>query len=301
MAIKNPSQTIMSSKFMVIALLVIALLVFSACESGGSKTKGRSSRDVRDIFLGGSEGVALSFEENSPPDTIFASSGQSFDIGIVLKNKGEAAVTASQAKVKISGLNPADLNLQNPIIAPSEDIGKREKTAEGAEITPPEVYARFSGLQYKAQLPQGASKEVDLRAELCYPYETNVVAELCILENPLGPNPEDKVCNFQEGVPNANSGAPVRISEIKENGRNDEIQFVFTIAHDGAGDEGKALYKDGTECFSEDTSSVQRNQNLVRVAVDTLSKLPGLKCSGFSETISDTTGYFKLPNDGTQS
>ncbi len=295
---KNNSHLLNNSRrFLFVSLLVIALLALSACE-GGSKTKGRSSKDVQGIFLGGSEGVTLSFEENSPPATIFASSGQSFDIGVVLKNNGESAIAANQAKVKISGLNPSDLDLKNPVLSISEEIGKREKTAEGSEITPPDVYARFPGLQYKVALPQGASKDVDLRAELCYPYETNVVAELCVLENPLGPNPEDKVCNFQETVPTANSGSPLRVSQIKENGRNDEIQFVFTLAHDSAGDEGKILYKDGTDCFSDDTATVQRARNLVRVAVDTLGKLQGLKCAGFTETVSDTAGYFKLPNDG---
>src|SRR3989338_3537947 len=291
-----------SRKFLFI-LLLVAMIAISACDIGdGEKTKGRAAKDVQGVFIGGSEALSLQFEENSPPQTIFAKSGQTFDIEVKLKNNGETEVPGSQVKVKISGLNPADLKgLSSPLLSSlDQDVLKREKTPEGAISEPAEIFARYIALSYEAELHVGASKDIDLRAELCYPYSTQSLSELCILQDPLGLGAEDKVCNFAEIVPTANSGAPVQVTNIKENPRKDEIQFVFTIAHNAASD-GKTIYRDGTDCFMSDASEIRRHENLVLVNVDTLNKLSSLSCSGFTEKLTEKSGYVKLSSDGTSS
>ncbi len=276
---------------------LVALVVLAACD--GNKNKGRSAKDVQDVFLGGTQGLAISFEENRPPKSIITgTSGEVFTVGVQLLNKGEVEVPADKVKVRLAGLNPVTVGVANPVISPDGDIQAREKVSDEV-IEPALVYARYNGLKYTTEV----SSSTDIIADVCYPYETKVRSRLCVLEDPRGPGAEDKVCNFAEAVPTANSGAPLQVTDVKEMPRVDKIRFLFTIAKvDGS--DTSSVYKQGTNCFPDalaDKQKLRDVQDWVLVEVNAADKLRGLSCAGFQEKVSDTSGYVLLGSDGKSS
>jgi hypothetical protein len=164
---------------------------------------------------------------------------------------------------------------------PDEDIIATQKDPEGAVIESPTVFVTFSGFNHKESLV--GNKDFTLRAEACYLYKTQAMAQLCIRRNNINPE-TGGICEVSEEKPIYNSGAPVQATSFKEFGRAKErIGFQFAVEHVGNGD----LFEKHSECNTE-----RKYEDMVFVQVKTEFG-SGLKCSGLSEG-DDTSGFVKL-------
>jgi hypothetical protein len=263
--------------FVVIAALLVGCTQQSRLPSTAKSTP----------FIGGDTGVNIDFSTDSPPPEVDDGGQFPFDVVIELRNMGEVDVARGDAEVRITGIKPEEFSKSSGelIQHPEEDIVATKKNPDDGSITEgPPVYVTFSGFDHKEKLV--GNKDFIFRAEVCYLYKTEAVAQLCVRKNNIDPE-KNGVCLVSEDKIIYNSGAPVAVTSFKEFGRaKDKVGFQFAIQHIGKGD----IYQKGSNCNTE-----RKYEDRIFVEVKTTFG-GGLKCSGLSEG-GDTSGYVKLYGD----
>jgi hypothetical protein len=265
-------------KLMILILSLVTIFVLSGCNDNnqtGLKTS---------PYLGGTTGITIDFAAGSPPEEVYDGGAYNFDISVILQNKGEFEVPQSDVNVKISGILASEFDTTESALSknPSEDLFATEKNSEGDVIQGAPVYVEFTDLKHINELK--GNQVYPIRADVCFNYETNAVATVCILEDNLdltGTN----VCE-NKGVKNVfNSGAPVQVVNFRqEPSGKDKVRYHFSVRHAGTGE----IFKSKTTC----DKSVKTDEN--KVWVEVTSNMGGtLKCSGLSDG-TDTTGYIRL-------
>ncbi len=254
------------------------MLSFLVAGCGGSDAVVGSSADP---FLGGSQGLELSFLRGTPPDEV--ADGDTFDFQAVLrlKNRGEFNLAAADVEIDLigflpqdfrSGVNdfiiPDDLNKENP----DEDPGRREKDSEGNIIDAAEVFKTFPSdtafFKYKDEIT--GNTDFTFRANVCYKYGTTAVADICIL-NDLVRDSSDALCSPRGSKAVFSSGSPIKVSSLRQSvvGTN-KIQFSFDIVHSGRGDVFGVGVTGQDDPFCPKTAADKRtNENNVKIAVKT--------------------------------
>jgi len=229
-------------KFLLIILLV-GIMTLSACNGGGNDGASRE-----DTYLGGSQGLKITFAQGAPPETVSDVGGeQEFDIVIDIDNKGEHAVAAQDAEIKIVGFPPEAFGQSIGGLAeePEEDIEPRRKNPDGTIIEPPIVQTIFEGLAYQYKEP--GNVDFPIIAEICYNYETNIASTLCIKED-LNKNDEDDFCDVSSSRVLSSSGAPVQVTKIMQSpAGKDKTRFTFTVSNVDAG----KIYKEAENCVDK--------------------------------------------------
>jgi hypothetical protein len=225
-----------------------------------------------DSFIGGSQGVTVSFVEMR--NEVFDGGEDPFDIIVKLENMGETDVDLEDIQVRISGVRPEEFDktvTQLTQNSPEDVVGARID-AQGNQLPGVPVLAEFTNLNHVGTII-GSSIDFPIRAEACYKYATQAVTKLCVRKNILNPS-EGGLCEINEAKQVANSGSPIQIQNIKESGRGSKkIGFSFDVVHLGAG----SPYTLGGSCERE------RVKNKVTITVDT--KQAGLSCTGLGTQI----------------
>lgn len=260
-----------------LAMFVISLLFLAGC--GQSEETGAARGTP---FLGGTSGVSINFE-NSPPAEVFDGGDFPFDIIVKLKNNGEWDIPANKARVKITGVRAEQFGLTESGLTKNspEDLPKMQRDPTGVLLDSPPVLVEFNNFNHEEEIT-GAELTYPVKADVCYAYGSETVAQLCIRENILNPKPG--ICTINEAKKVYNSGAPVQITSLTESARSsDKIGFSFTISHSGNGH----IYEKDSLCNKESMSF----EDKVYVIVD--AGISGLSCSGLSE---GTEGSVKLFN-----
>ncbi len=231
-------------------------------------------------FLGGTNGLLVNFE-SSPPPEVFDGGNFPFDVILKLKNNGEWDVPKEKVRVKLSGIRaeqfgflPSDLIKNSP-----DDLPKMQRDPTGKLIESPPVFVEINNLNH-AEAITGAELTFPIRADVCYRYGTEAVAQLCVRENILNPK-AGGVCIINDDKAVYNSGAPVQITGFTESARSsDKIGFSFNVEHQGTGD----IYEQDTTCNKE-----RAFEDRVYVKVD--AGIPGLACSALG---GGTEGFVKM-------
>lgn len=259
----------------IFALFVCMLLFLVGCgdEEGAAPAAGTP-------FLGGTNGILVNFED-SPPAEVFDGGDYPFDIIVKLKNNGEWDVPSEKARVKITGIRAeqfglldSDLVKQSP-----DDLPKMQRDPTGKLIDSPPIFVEFNNLNH-AEAITGAALTYPIRADVCYRYGTEAVAQICVRENILNPK-EGGICEINEDKTVFNSGAPIQLTEFTESKRSsDKIGFSFNVAHQGTGD----IYEQDTLCNNE-----RSLENKVYIKVN--AGMAGVACSGLD---GGTEGFVKL-------
>jgi hypothetical protein len=222
-------------------LILLTLMVLSACQS--------DSGPVTDTtpFVGGETGLVLSFIEAAPPDEIFDDGQFPFSVNVKLENKGEYDLESSDGFIQIEGISPTEFGKSSGDLR--EDIPGIEgskKGIDGAVINGFSDVVEFAELNYIPNIA-GTLGPVPIRAASCYNYETRATASLCIKEETIDSIRDNEVCQIAGEKDVANSGAPVRITMVKEAPQSkDSIQAQITIG--ALGQPTDSFYKEGTEC-----------------------------------------------------
>jgi len=264
----------------VIALLAFLMLLLTACGSSDTKTV-----DNQRTFLGGTNGLLISFVEGEPPESVTDGGSTPFTISVKLENKGEHEVPANEAWVSLKGVNPTDFGATVATLTKSpldENILANDINPDtGQRIDSPPV---FVTLPTTGQLNFGSSLSGNsvfpLQVDVCYYYETKATAPLCIKENLLDSQNTD-VCTVSGIKDVQNSGGPVQITSFEEfSAGPDKVSFSFTVKNLGNGE----LSESGQQC--DDSTAYE---NVVGLTVD--AGLSGLTCSGLTDGQASGTKY----------
>ena len=261
----------------IILMLILVSVVLYGCADTGDSGPG-----FDDPFLGGTDGVIISFEEDAPPEELYDGGDFPFSVVVKLKNEGETKIAENDVVVTISGILASEFNKQeNELVAgPSEDLEATRKDSEGNVVDGIPVYVELGDFNHIHELT--GNTPYTIRADVCYKYTTTANAMICVRKDNL--DTKEGVCIVNEDKAVYCSGAPLQVTEFKEMPRaKDKIGFMFTISHKGNGQ----IYQQASKC---DTSS-RSFENKVWLEVE--SGIPGLECSGLNVGTA-TTGFVTL-------
>ena len=251
------------------------LLIAAGCQA--DKGAGVSPGDA---FVGGTSAIKMSFVENSPPsevtDKTEANEAFEFDATVTIENVGEHDIPQEALVVTMSGFFPGDFGItdtQELKAANAGTVNGVSKDPDGNRIQgavdqftfPKSVIEKFA---YQKELT--GSQAFPFRAEACYPYNTKVLSQVCLMEDLT--KKERPVCNPTGSRTVSNSGAPVQVTSITQSvgGRN-KLLLNFDVQKVGSSD----IFKnEPTETCNDDF----KNKNRIEVEVNT--GIPGLNCIG---------------------
>lgn len=256
-------------------ILLILILLFAACNG---VDEGPSAGTP---FLGGTQGLELSFLEDTPPDTVYDKGQFPFDIVVKIDNKGEWDVPRDRIFVDILGFEPAQFGASAASLTKglSDDLLGRGREESRQQISP--SFIEFQNLNFAGEIP-GAELSFPIRAQACYFYGTVATTKLCSRENLIVPSPGG-LCEVNEQKTLFNSGAPIQVSSLTQSPRAaDKIGFSFKINHVGTGN----IFEPGQVC----DESQRHLEDRVFVEVQ---GLPNVQCTGL-EGGESARGYTTL-------
>jgi len=270
----------MRAKFIVLVLIISVVVLGCGQKEEVATTLGGTS------FIGGNEGIGISFISGAPPAEVFDNGKLPFSINLQIENKGEWDILNPQDfTITISGIDPSDFN--NPDIrqdSPQPLIATKRDT-QGNLIPGTVASMIFPGFSYLGNLAGDA--QFTIRASACYSYGTKGVTKICVRDDLLSLEQGVCVVNGDKGV--ENSGAPVKVIEVKEAAlASDKLQLTFKIKKT---EQDGSLFQLGTEC-----STNLQNRDIVKVTVNT--GISGTDCQGFTDEIGNPQrgnwGYVNL-------
>ncbi len=220
-----------------LAVIIGLVLVLVGC---GPQREGPSPTDP---FVGGMEGLTITFLEGSPPDEVFDAGQFPFAMTFVVTNVGEEDILpGDNAEVRIIGLNPAQWgvtegDLYIPVLEGGGYASLRgaAKLADGSTIPgDPATITPQHTFKYLPDLV--GTQEFLMRGEVCYDYKTRTTTLICIKDDILDNIRNDKICSINEYKTVFNSGAPIHVTSVKEAPQGqDAVNIIFTIEHVGTG------------------------------------------------------------------
>ncbi len=272
----------MRSQTLLLTLLFFAIIV-AGCQNDGKK-----GSSITDAFIGGTSAMKVAFIENSPPSeatdmqkdaqgVIIPTSGFPFDASVTIENVGENDIAANGITLAMSGFFPSDFDTTAGELTqtyPSSGVFRGvSKDPQGnriqgdiAQITFPKTQAT----KFKYNKVLAGNQQFPFRAEICYPYATKVLSQVCLMKDFT--STKETICSPTGSRPVSNSGAPIHITSITQSvGGQHKLILNFDIKKVGSSDLFKPSATDG--CKDAFT-------NKDRIGVDVSTGIPGLKCLG---------------------
>jgi hypothetical protein len=276
---------VMKTKALTIGILMLMLL--AGCGNKGSTGTGSST-----AFIGGTEGLIITFQEQNPPAEV-TDDGFPFFAIIRLENKGEHQVLANEVRVDLEGILPSDFG-----VAEDEIRGKQPLSTLEPKRRDPNGNMRDGSIESitfpsedKSFVPKRftGNVQVNFQANVCYKYATYANGKICVLKDLINRNPK-ALCDPNTGKASASSSSPIQITGFREavTGR-DKVSFSFDVVHSGAGN----IYKvdDGrpaADCPRGTGSLPLENLVLVTVSAEGLN---GITCDLSNQGVK---GYVRL-------
>ena len=292
----------MNKRYYVFALLISLLLLVSACQSKSGAATGGAPRTP---FIGGTAGISINFEKDSPPPEVTDDSSFAFNAIVRLKNEGESAVEKDKMKINLVGFDPADFGQDFETLrdnVPEDDLDSKKRDAEGSIIEGTTTFATFpkGGDSFTPRKFSG-NTEFTFRADACYNYETEANTKLCILKDMINVR-VDSLCKPSSSRIVYSSSAPVQVTNFRQTvvGK-DKISFSFDIVLSGNVDifwDDQETVPTGTfdQGCPRDPRQRREKENNVGVELKEIPTDPvfsNLKCGGLSNNFE---GVVKLVN-----
>lgn len=223
----------MNKRYYIFALLISLILLVAACQTG--RTTGGAPREP---FIGGTSGIVINFEKDSPPPEVTDDSTFEFNAIVSLKNDGETKVDQNEVRVNLIGFDPQDFGLGSFDAvrdhSPTDDLEAKTRGAEGDIQEGTTTFVTFPKDDdfFNPQKFIG-NTEFTFRADICYKYETKSQARVCVLRDMINVNDND-LCRPSGTRPLFSSSAPVQIANFKQSviGPN-KLTFTFDIVLSG--------------------------------------------------------------------
>lgn len=242
-------------------------------------------------FIGGTEGVVVSYEANTPPDEAFDGGFAPFDVVVRLQNMGEQDIRSGDTTVRITGILEPEFNLKPGDLTKkvNEELIAIRQDATGKIIPGNPIFVEFREFNHVSSIA-GNALDFPIRADVCYKYGTEASTQLCSRENIL--NPEgDGICEVTGSKPVANSGAPVQVANVDQTARSvNSITFSFEVNHVGTG----SPYQEDSVCDKtqrrfEDNVFIEVDTNVAGLSCTRLDSTGGGRVGGFVKMFGDTT------------
>lgn len=271
----------MKKSVVLISILVISVFL-SGC--GPKDTVQNTTQQTGKAYIGGTDGLAISFTENAPPDTVYdkpeGEESNPFSISIKVENKGEYDVPADEYKMTLTGVDFTSFGISPELVqdVPKDTTLERVRRSVGEVIPGTYVFFDFNELAYQSAVT-GQSGPYNIRAALCYPYQTEASSKVCILQDLYGRSGRTPLCKANEDKSVENSGAPVQVTSLKESivGEN-KIMLTFKVEHVG---DSKDVVFDSADGSCDLTKTAQQNKVGVDVKVGNMAE-DKISCSGLS-------------------
>jgi hypothetical protein len=218
-------------KFIILALVLIGLVLVSGCSTKKAVETGPAS-----AFIGGTDGLVMSFVQDAPP----AEYPQQvpFDVIINVENKGESTVSADAAKfyIVLGGISTTAYGIDNPLQPLEELQGKQliQKTTTPGGVTQA-TFSSDGSPSFPGSQPQ------KITATLCYPYITQVQGTVCITPSLARQTVGGaQLCTVTGSKTVYSSGAPVKITSLSESatssaGKITGFRFTMFVKDEGPG------------------------------------------------------------------
>lgn len=261
--------------------LALAALVLAGCQGGGSQQPKNDSP-----FLGGTQAVDVAFFENEPPAHVLDNGQESFFITLLLKNGGEFTVPPNGLIASLSGIPQASFGLRSLNVVNAREIIGASKELDLVQPGSEESL-EFGEAKYNIDIP--ASFTTQLRADICYTYQTKAVANLCLKKNVVGRKSVNDVCDVSSpSVALHNSAGPLQATDLRQTsvGTN-RIKLSFKVKNMGTG----AFYEPGAFtniCAGQDTA-----KDMVKVTLTSPERAFTAECSQLNNK---NSGVVRLVN-----
>jgi len=244
-----------------IFIILIGLFLVTGCTQQNEGDTGGK------VYIGGDQGLEISFVEGDPPQFVSDGNKESFDVVLLVKNVGEDDIETGDIIATLQNLNKDLFSLSSLSIANNFDLeGKskdRERILEGDQEELP-----FSDLKYTGELD--VDFDVEVRVDVCYEYTTKASIDLCLKRNPTQKKARDVCLVDNANVNVENSGAPVKITNVEQFPRTDNIRFNFDIETPGE------IYQ--PETFTNSCGIDDQKENKLEVRLTSPSRVE-IKCS----------------------
>lgn len=224
----------------IVIILFIGVIFFSGCtDNNGSEGELRPSleevEEDTSLYVGGNKGLVVSFYSNKPPSELRRF--LPFEVSFKLENKGEYIISDINRRIRvfISGISPFTYGLlethKSPFGEDLQGVHKIGNTVVPGGIT--EVTFYSTGYRGPA-VPEGGKWEQILNGRVCYPYQTEVVSNVCLKSNIYKDSIGSSVCSIIGSKEFENSGAPIQVTKVEATptGTN-KIAFRITIKNEG--------------------------------------------------------------------
>lgn len=274
-----------NKRYYVLALLICIVLLLSACKTKGAATGGAP----RTPFIGGTAGISMNFEKDSPPPEVTDDESFAFKTIVRLKNEGEHKVEKSDIRVNLIGFDPNDFGKSFSDLRdaqPEDTLDAKRKDSEGNIVEGSTTFVLFpKGNDNFIPAKFSGNTEFTFRAEACYNYETLANTKICVLRDMI--NVRDKsLCKPNGARTLYSSAAPVQVSGFRQAvvGK-DKLSFSFDVSVSG----NVEIFSDRNRPSSFDAACPkdprQRREAENRVTVE-ITEIPvdpvvsNLKCGG---------------------
>ncbi len=294
----------MNKKYYAIAILICLTLLVSACAKRSGAATGSAPKTP---FLGGTAGLTINFEKDSPPPEVTDDESFGFNVIIKLKNDGEFSIPRDRVSLNLVGFDPNDFgrsfeDLRD--VKPDDDLQAKRRDAEGNIVDGTTTFAQFpkgGGDFIPTKFP--GNTPFTFRADVCYNYETEAITKLCILRDMINIR-DDSICRptavGTTGRQIYSSSAPVQVVNFRQSvvGR-DKISFTFDIVRsfgnvDLFWSKDKRVPSSFDEGCPKDPKARRVVENNVGVEITEIPTDPifsNLKCGGLD---AGTTGVVRL-------
>ncbi|MCD4759951.1 hypothetical protein K8R33_03615 [archaeon] len=239
--------------------------------------------EIEGPFIGGTDGLEISFVDGAPISQFTANSDVPIKIG--LKNKGEYDLPENSVEVALYGLAMSDFSLSSDYVSVVPGIlgTKKGLIGEGAQVN-----VDMGIINYQGSV-SGEYINPTLHARVCYPYRTEAAVTACISSSEIVEGGGESVCVLGEERINSQrvSSSPIQITSFVEEVYGiDEVKFNMEVENKGFGD----VYMDDFSCESLGDTIVKANKaNKIHFRV-----IPeDVSCVSF-DGIEGNEGYLKL-------
>ena len=288
-------------KSLVTAFLLAFLTTIAACTPGESSPISSSEG-----FVGGNDGLKLTFLDNSPPDEVFETDSNdktfNFQVIVMAENMGENKISGGDLKVDLKGISASDFgvtgNLDTKLTQRNtEELTPVSKNTQGdvrrgslEQLTFPD-----NGNEDFAYTTIKVDQSFDFVAEACYKYKTTAISQVCLKKDLR--STDNEICDLTGSKPVTNSGAPMHVTSVVQDiAGTDSIIVDFEVRKVGSVD---VFY---TSTTSERPKCVKTDplvNDRVKVTVSTGigEDATSLECSGLTNRGDDkASGELILDN-----
>ncbi len=247
----------------VLVIFTLALFIFIA----GCTTQTQTGAGV---FVGGEKGLELSFIKDEPPAKVLDDNQDEFSITLLTKNVGEYDIPKGNIVASLQGISKEQFQMNSLNAKSDYSLAGTSKSRTRVESGEQQELS-FGKSKYRPKLD--TDYDIEMRADVCYQYETRVASKLCVKKNTAKREAKDLCQIDNDNLKVENSGAPVQVTNARQRpGGSNQIKFTFDIEKKGAGD----VYEPGT--FSSECNEQKDKKDHVRVAVSSVSGTLNVKC-----------------------